>query len=90
MYWIRGSPKRQILFLEIKFIIKRSVEQITSISNQIVDIQRGAESSAAASEEVTASVEELTALMNTLDSNSEELTQKADNLVNELEYFKVD
>lgn len=62
----------------------------SSQCNQIVDIQRGAESSAAASEEVTASVEELTALMNTLDSNSEELTQKADNLVNELEYFKVD
>lgn len=86
----KGITETSDIVLRINSIIKRSVEQITSISNQIVDIQRGAESSAAASEEVTASVEELTALMNTLDSNSEELTQKADNLVNELEYFKVD
>ena len=86
----KGIAETSDIVLRINSIIKRSVEQITSISNQIVDIQRGAESSAAASEEVTASVEELTALMNTLDSNSEELTQKADNLVNELEYFKVD
>ncbi|MDY6245287.1 MAG: methyl-accepting chemotaxis protein [Lachnospiraceae bacterium] len=86
----KGITETSDIALRINSIIKRSVEQITSISNQIVDIQRGAESSAAASEEVTASVEELTALMNTLDSNSEELTQKADNLVNELEYFKVD
>lgn len=86
----KGITETSNIVLRINSIIKRSVEQITSISNQIVDIQRGAESSAAASEEVTASVEELTALMNTLDSNSEELTQKADNLVNELEYFKVD
>lgn len=85
----KGITETSDIVLRINSIIKRSVEQITSISNQIVDIQRGAESSAAASEEVTASVEELTALMNTLDSNSEELTQKADNLVNELEYFKV-
>lgn len=86
----KGITETSDIVLRINSIIKRSVEQITSISNQIVDIQRGAEISAAASEEVTASVEELTALMNTLDSNSEELTQKADNLVNELEYFKVD
>lgn len=86
----KGITETSDIVLRINSIIKRSVEQITSISNQIVDIQRGAESSAAASEEVTASVEELTALMNTLDSNSEELTQKADNLVNELEYFEVD
>ena len=86
----KGITETSDIVLRINSIIKRSVEQITSISNQIVEIQRGAESSAAASEEVTASVEELTALMNTLDSNSEELTQKADNLVNELEYFKVD
>lgn len=86
----KGITETSDIVLRINSIIKRSVEQITSISNQIVDIQRGAESSAAASEEVTASVEELTALMNTLDSNSEELTKKADNLVNELEYFKVD
>ena len=86
----KGITETSDIVLRINSIIKRSVEQITSISNQIVDIQRGAESSAAASEEVTASVEELTALMNTLDSNSEELTQTADNLVNELEYFKVD
>lgn len=86
----KGITETSDIVLRINSIIKRSVEQITSISNQIVNIQRGAESSAAASEEVTASVEELTALMNTLDSNSEELTQKADNLVNELEYFKVD
>lgn len=86
----KGITETSDIAFRINSIIKRSVEQITSISNQIVDIQRGAESSAAASEEVTASVEELTALMNTLDSNSEELTQKADNLVNELEYFKVD
>ena len=86
----KGITETSDIVLRINSIIKRSVEQITSISNQIVDIQRVAESSAAASEEVTASVEELTALMNTLDSNSEELTQKADNLVNELEYFKVD
>ena len=86
----KGITETSDIVLRINSIIKRSVEQITSISNQIVDIQRGAESSAAASEEVTSSVEELTALMNTLDSNSEELTQKADNLVNELEYFKVD
>lgn len=86
----KGITETSDIVLRINSIIKRSVEQITSISNQIVDIQRGAESSAAASEEVTASVEELTALMNTLDSNSEVLTQKADNLVNELEYFKVD
>lgn len=86
----KGITETSDIVLRINSIIKRSVEQITSISNQIVDIQRGAESSAAASEEVTDSVEELTALMNTLDSNSEELTQKADNLVNELEYFKVD
>lgn len=86
----KGIAETSDIVLRINSIIKRSVEQITSISNQIVDIQHGAESSAAASEEVTASVEELTALMNTLDSNSEELTQKADNLVNELEYFKVD
>ena len=51
----KGITETSDIVLRINSIIKRSVEQITSISNQIVDIQRGAESSAAASEEVTAS-----------------------------------
>ena len=74
---------------DINAVIEKSVSLISSISNQIAEIQRGAESSAAASEEVTASIEEMTSLMHTLDDNSELLTSKARNLVKKLEYFRV-
>lgn len=75
--------------IQINAMIKKSVDKISSIGSQIVDIQRGAENSAAASEEVTASIEELTSLMNTLDLNSEKLMAKANALVRELKYFSV-
>lgn len=75
--------------IQINAMIKKSIDKISSIGSQIVDIQRGAENSAAASEEVTASIEELTSLMNTLDLNSEKLMAKANALVRELKYFSV-
>lgn len=75
--------------IQINAMIERSVDKISSIGSQIVDIQRGAENSAAASEEMTASIEELTSLMNTLDSNSEKLMTKAIALAQELKYFSV-
>lgn len=74
---------------QINVLIRESVDKISSISHQIVDIQHGAENSAAASEEVTASIEELTSLMNTLDSNSEKLMSEASMLVQKLKYFSV-
>lgn len=66
---------------QINALIWEYVDQISSISHQIVDIQHGAENSATASEEVTASIEELTSLMNTLDLNSEKLMSEASMLV---------
>ena len=74
---------------QINVLIRESVDKISSISHQIIDIQHGAENSAAASEEVTASIEELTSLMNTLDSNSEKLMSGASMLVQKLKYFSV-
>ena len=84
-----GIEETSKIVEQIKDIINKFVEQILSISSQITDIQRGAENSAAASEEVNASVEELTALMHTLDENSEIMMEKATGLVQELGHFKL-
>lgn len=84
-----GIEETSKIVEQIKDIINKFVEQILSISSQITDIQRGAENSAAASEEVNASVEELTALMHTLDENSEIMMKKATGLVQELGHFKL-
>lgn len=84
-----GIEETSKIVEQIKDIINKFVEQILSISSQITDIQRGAENSAAASEEVNASVEELTALMHTLNENSEIMMKKATGLVQKLGHFKL-
>lgn len=73
----------------IHTVIQGSITAINAISDQITDIAHGAESAAAASEEVTASVEELRALMQTMDSHTEKLHEKADNLNQTLNTFSI-
>lgn len=59
------------------------------INKQVVDIQKGAESSAAASEQVTASSEELAALMSSTDETISSLATKAEELYEKLDKFRV-
>lgn len=73
----------------INRVIDETVANIETVSSQIVDIQKGAESSAAASEQVTASSQELAALMTNTDERISHLASKADNLYSKLGRFRV-
>lgn len=71
----------------IHAVVERTIREITEISEQMTDVEKGAENSAAASAEVTDSVQKLNSLMASMDENSMELNEKADNLVQKLRRF---
>ena len=75
--------------ISINSLIDETVENMKVINEQVVDVQNGAESSAAASEQVTASSEELAALMSSTDETISDLTNKAKTLYEKLNKFKV-
>ncbi len=71
----------------IHTVVEKTIREIAEISEQITDVEKGAENSAAASAEVTDSVQKLNSLMASMDENSMELNEKADNLVQKLRRF---
>ena len=75
--------------ISINSLIEKTVENMKVINEQVVDVQNGAESSAAASEQVTASSEELAALIGSTDETISDLTTKAKTLYDKLNKFKV-
>ena len=63
---------------------------IHSITGQIDNIEKGAEGTAAATEEVTASSEELAALMHNITENCEAMTNQSKELVESISKFKIE
>ena len=73
----------------INAILVNTLDEIDAVSSQAAEIERGAESSAAASQEVTASSEELAALMNSIGNSTDTLNTEAEGLVEKLNAFTV-
>lgn len=65
-------------------------ELIHNISGQISHIEKGAENTAAATQEITASSEELSALMHSIAEHCVSMHEQTADLEKELSYFKVD
>lgn len=74
---------------KINSVIADTLNEIEAVSGQVSEIERGAESSAAASEEVTASTQELAALMHSIGENTDSLNAEAEGLVQKLNAFTV-
>lgn len=62
---------------------------INNISEQITNIEKGAENTAAATEEITASSEELASLMQSITKSCSSMNAESENMVNDLNKFKV-
>ena len=73
----------------INAVLANTLNEIEAVSSQAAEIERGAESSAAASQEVTASSEELAALMNSIGNSTDTLNTEAEGLVEKLNAFTV-
>ena len=73
----------------INAVLANTLNEIEAVSSQAAEIERGAESSAAASQEVTASSEELAALMNSIGNSTDTLNAEAEGLVEKLNAFTV-
>ena len=63
---------------------------IQNISDQIVHIKKGAENTAAATEEITASSEELSALMHSIAQNSDSMHEQTKALEKDMSFFKLE
>ena len=74
---------------KISSVISDTISEIDSVSNQVSDIEKSAESTAAASEEVTASTQELAALMHSVDDDICTLSNSSHDLVSKLDRFSV-
>lgn len=68
---------------------EQMMKDITEIDNQVKVIGQVAESNAAATQEITASSEELTALLTNISSTCNNMTGYVDNLVKDMNQFKV-
>lgn len=75
--------------VRINAVLANTLNEIEAVSSQAAEIERGAESSAAASQEVTASSEELAALMNSIGNSTDTLNTEAEGLVEKLNAFTV-
>lgn len=70
-------------------VITDTISEINTISDQMLEIKRGAENTAAGSEEITASVQEMNTLMQTAFDYSADLNKNAKHLDLKLNHFKV-
>ena len=66
------------------------MKDIMEIDSQVKVIGQAAESNAAATQEITASSEELTALLTNISSTCNSMTGYVDNLVKDMNQFKVE
>ena len=73
----------------IRDAIERSTGGVVSMSNQMGSLASVSENSAASVEEVNASVEEINSLMEGVDATAGELKEKAENLSEQLLFFKL-
>ena len=69
---------------------EKMMKDIMEIDNQVKVIGQAAESNAAATQEITASSEELTALLTNISSTCNSMTGYVDNLVKDMNQFKVE
>lgn len=69
---------------------EKMMKDIMEIDSQVKVIGQGAESNAAATQEITASSEELTALLTNISSTCNSMTGYVDNLVKDMNQFKVE
>lgn len=69
---------------------EKMMKDIMEIDSQVKVIGQGAESNAAATQEITASSEELTALLTNISSTCNSMTEYVDNLVKDMNQFKVE
>ena len=69
---------------------EKMMKDIMEIDNQVKVIGQVAESNAAATQEITASSEELTALLTNISSTCNSMTGYVDNLVKDMNQFKVE
>lgn len=69
---------------------EKMMKDIMEIDSQVKVIGQGAESNAAATQEITASSEELTALLTNISSTCNSMTGYVDNLVKNMNQFKVE
>lgn len=69
---------------------EKMMKDIMEIDSQVKVIGQAAESNAAATQEITASSEELTALLTNISSTCNSMTGYADNLVKDMNQFKVE
>lgn len=74
---------------QITKITANTLKDIMEVNTKVSAIEHGAESNAAASEEITASSEELAALMNSVNDTMKSLTSKTEELTESLSRFKI-
>ena len=75
--------------VDVNRITKNMADTVQDISVKVTNIEKGTESTAASTEEVTASSQELEALMTGVAQSCDEMEQQAEALVNDMSRFVV-